>query len=238
MRGETASSGPNGWLASQIEGSACRPDPSSRRPRCAPDEERAIILDWAIRLIATQGVAQTTLAEASVRAGFPRLKATRLFASRTAFIGAAAQRIVRQFQVIVTRRPSPTSRQEALREMVAVYLHATLRFPRTARAFQLICAEALLDPVLRRIVDEIMLEAEQVLNARLSASEAGSEKGAAGTSLLLGSLLALTGRWLIGGDKEAYVFGCDRLIKRSFNSAEGREGEIEVALHIAPGGQA
>lgn len=232
---DAVSSRAGGRLTSQIDGGvALAPGRApSRRPRRAADEERAIILDRAIRLMATQGVAQTTLAEASVRSGFPRLKATRLFASRTAFIGAAARRIVRQFLFIAMRRPGPASRRGALEDVVAVYRSATLRFPHAARALQLICAEALLDPVLRRLVDEIMLEAEQVLDARLHVLDAGSEEGvSAGTSLLLASLLALTGRWLIGGDKAAYMSGCDRLVDRSFDSAGRKRRQNEETLRL------
>jgi AcrR family transcriptional regulator len=177
-----------------------------------PERERGVLLDKAAVLIAAQGVARTTLAEVSVRSRRPRLSATRLFASRTAFMAAVAERIVDRFRQAARQSMGGQTGAAALESFVATFVCETKSRPIEAKAFHLMVSEAFLMPELLETITATRLAVERDLEPHfkvlLGDLRGDDVEARLCASTLVASLFGLSGRWLGAGDVETFERGC------------------------------
>lgn len=173
-----------------------------------------MVVQQAIPLIAAQGVAHFTLADASVRAGLARYRASSLFASRAAVLIAVAAAVAERFKIHLP----PVGGASALVAYVDRYCALSQQHPEAVRALHLIHSQGALDPELRAGLKALTERKQDYLAARFAdavqAGELRIEAPRGEAALLLATLRGLVASWLATGDDEALNAGCDQLTKR------------------------
>ncbi|PZR36692.1 TetR family transcriptional regulator C-terminal domain-containing protein [Caulobacter segnis] len=165
-------------------------------------------------MIASFGLAQFVLADASRRAGLPRYRASALFPSRAAFLVEVARTIAESFRQAV----GPVTGAAGLRAFVDQYCRQSRAYPDAARTMHLILNECAVDSVLGEAIRTLSDRKTAMLEEffRDAAKESGqhTEAPQADALLLLATLRGLVAHWLATRDDEALEAARGRLLDR------------------------